>query len=119
VEQGPWLALRDPVTHLAAGAGRDAGVDRPPRALDSTAAIRPITVEDLMTHRSGLAYAFSVLGPIARAYAGCRRRDADHWLAEVAGPPLLHQPGERLTYSHSTELGSCCRGSRANRCRTC
>jgi CubicO group peptidase (beta-lactamase class C family) len=28
---------------------------------------RPITIDDLMTHRSGLAYAFSVLGPLARA----------------------------------------------------
>jgi len=105
VEQGR-LALRDPVTHwLPELADRQVLVD-PRGALDSTVpAIRPITVEDLMTHRSGLAYAFSVLGPIARAYAGVSlRQDADHWLADIAGLPLLHQPGERLTYSHSTEL---------------
>jgi len=74
--------------------------------LDHTVpAQRPITVEDLMTHRAGLAYSFSVVGPISRAYAQVSlRQDADDWLAEVSRLPLLHQPGERLTYSHSTEV---------------
>ncbi len=105
VEQGR-LALRDPVTHWLPELAEMRVLTDPRGPLDSTVpAIRPITVEDLMTHRTGLAYAFSVLGPIARAYAGVSlRQDADHWLAEVAGLPLLHQPGERLTYSHSTEL---------------
>ena len=72
---------------------------------DTVAAQRPITVEDLMTHRSGLAYMFSVSGPISRAYADISlRQDQDHWLAEVAALPLLHQPGERVTYSHGTEV---------------
>lgn len=72
---------------------------------DTTPADRPITVEDLMTHRSGLAYSFSVPGPISKAYALVSlRQDQDHWLAEVADLPLVHQPGERLTYSHSTEV---------------
>ena len=105
VEQGR-LALRDPVTHWLPELADLRVLTDPRGPLDSTVpAIRPITVEDLMTHRSGLAYAFSVLGPIARAYAGVSlRQDDDHWLAEVAGLPLLHQPGERLTYSHSTEV---------------
>lgn len=47
-----------------------------------------------MTHRSGLAYQFSIPGPLARAYAGVSlRQDADAWLAEVATLPLVHQPG--------------------------
>jgi CubicO group peptidase (beta-lactamase class C family) len=72
---------------------------------DTVAARRPITIEDLMTHRSGLAYTFSVGGPISRAYGQVSlRQDQDHWLAEVAALPLLHQPGERLTYGHSTEV---------------
>jgi CubicO group peptidase (beta-lactamase class C family) len=58
-----------------------------------------------MTHRSGLAYSFSVTGPISRAYAQVSlRQDADDWLAEISRLPLMHQPGERLTYSHSTEV---------------
>ncbi|WP_273732017.1 serine hydrolase domain-containing protein [Mycolicibacterium septicum] len=66
---------------------------------------RPITFDDLMTHRSGLAYVFSVLGPLAAAYGKLSlRQDQDRWLAEVAKLPLAHQPGERLTYSHSTDV---------------
>ncbi|MGY4651697.1 serine hydrolase domain-containing protein [Mycobacterium sp. URHB0021] len=66
---------------------------------------RPITIDDLMTHRSGLAYAFSVLGPLARAYGRMSfRQDQDRWLAELAQLPLAHQPGDRLTYSHGTDV---------------
>ncbi|AFM17167.1 penicillin-binding protein, beta-lactamase class C [Mycolicibacterium chubuense NBB4] len=74
--------------------------------LDRTVpAQRPITVEDLMTHRSGLAYMFSVLGPLADAYRKLpTRHDQDRWLAELAELPLVHQPGERLTYSHATDV---------------
>ena len=32
------------------------------------------------------------------------RQDQDRWLAELATLPLAHQPGERLTYSHSTDV---------------
>src|SRR5450756_1934103 len=35
---------------------------------DTYPAARDITVEDLMTHRSGLAYGFTSIGPIAFAY---------------------------------------------------
>ncbi len=64
-----------------------------------------ITVDDLMTHRSGLAYTFSVRGPLAGPTASCRlRQDQDRWLAELAELPLVHQPGERLTYSHATDV---------------
>lgn len=78
----------------------------PTGPLDRTVpATRLITVDDLMTHRAGLAYGFSVTGPIARAYTQVSlRQDQDHWLAEVAALPLVHQPGERLTYGHSTEV---------------
>jgi CubicO group peptidase (beta-lactamase class C family) len=44
-------------------------------------------------------------GEISRAYGKVSlRQDQDHWLAEVATLPLIHQPGERLTYSHGTEV---------------
>lgn len=78
----------------------------PKGPLDSTVpARRAITVDDLMTHRSGLAYAFSVTGPISRAYSQVSlRQEQDQWLAEVAALPLVHQPGDRLTYSQATEV---------------
>lgn len=74
--------------------------------LDRTVpAQRHITVEDLMTHRSGLAYMFSVLGPLSEAYRKLpTRQDQDRWLSELAALPLVHQPGERLTYSHATDV---------------
>ncbi len=105
VEQGK-LALRDPVSRWLPELADMTVLSDPNGPLEATVpAMRPITVEDLMTHRSGLAYTFSVTGPIARAYSGVSlRQDSDHWLAEVAQLPLVHQPGERLTYSHATEV---------------
>ena len=100
------LSLSDPVTEwLPEMAGMRVLTD-PKGPLDSTVpARRAITVDDLMTHRSGLAYAFSVTGPISRAYSQVSlRQEQDQWLAEVAALPLVHQPGERLTYSQATEV---------------
>jgi CubicO group peptidase (beta-lactamase class C family) len=100
------LALTDPVTRwLPEMADMRVLVD-PTGPLDATVpADRPITVADLMTHRSGLAYVFSVIGPISRAYAKVSlRQDQDEWLADISALPLVHQPGERLTYSQATEV---------------
>ncbi len=105
IEEGQ-LALSDPVSRWLPEMAEMRVLTDPAGPLDDTVpAQRPITIEDLMTHRSGLAYVFSVAGPISRAYAKVSlRQDQDHWLAEVASLPLVHQPGERLTYSQSTEV---------------
>ena len=105
VEEGR-LALSDPITRWIPEMAEMRVLADPTGPLDQTVpATRAITVDDLMTHRAGLAYGFSVTGPIARAYAQVSlRQDQDHWLAEVAALPLVHQPGERLTYGHSTEV---------------
>lgn len=100
------LALTDPVTKWLPELSDLRVMKNVRGSLDDTVpAQRPITVDDLMTHRSGLAYAFSVLGPLARAYAKMsHRQDQDHWLADLAKLPLAHQPGARLTYSVSTDV---------------
>lgn len=105
VEEGR-LALSDPITRWIPEMAEMRVLADPTGPLDRTVpATRLITVDDLMTHRAGLAYGFSVTGPIARAYTQVSlRQDQDHWLAEVAALPLVHQPGERLTYGHSTEV---------------
>ena len=105
VDQGR-LALSDPVTRWLPELADMRVLADPTGPLDVTVgARRPITIDDLMTHRSGLAYSFSVGGPIARAYAQVSlRQDQDQWLSEVAALPLVHQPGDRLTYSHATEV---------------
>ncbi|UGU32220.1 beta-lactamase family protein [Mycolicibacterium smegmatis] len=105
VEEGKF-ALADPVTAWLPELANMRVLREPRGPLDQTVpARRPITFDDLMTHRSGMAYVFSVLGPLASAYGKIsQRQDQDRWLAEVAALPLAHQPGERLTYSHSTDV---------------
>lgn len=71
---------------------------------------RDITVEDLMTHRAGLAYAFTSVGPIAQAHEQVlgpplgHRITPDTWLEALGTLPLSYAPGERFHYSHATEV---------------
>lgn len=105
LEQG-LLALEDPITRWLPEFADMRVLADPRGPLDATVgAQRPITVDDLMTHRAGLAYQFSVPGPLARAYARLpMRQDPDRWLAALAELPLVHQPGLQLTYSHATDV---------------
>lgn len=105
VDEGRF-ALSDPVTTWLPELADMQVLDTPGGPLDRThPARRAITLEDLMTHRSGLAYFFSVTGPLARAYGRISaKQNPDAWLAEIAALPLEHQPGERMTYSNSTDV---------------
>ena len=100
------LALDDPITRWLPEFGDMHVLDDRKGPLDATSpGRRPITVDDLLTHRSGLAYAFSVTGPLSRAYLRLPvRQHPDTWLAELTALPLVHQPGERMTYSHATDV---------------
>lgn len=105
LEEGRFT-LSDPVAEwLPELAGMRVMAD-PAGPLERTVpAQRPITFDDLMTHRSGLAYAFSVGAPLSRAYGKLMfRQDQDRWLTELAALPLAHQPGDRMTYSHATDV---------------
>jgi len=74
---------------------------------DHVAPKRPMTVQDLMRHTSGLTYGLFGNSPVDQMY-----RKADIFnsksLAEmvktVASMPLLHQPGETWEYSVSTDV---------------
>jgi CubicO group peptidase (beta-lactamase class C family) len=105
VEEGKF-ALTDPVAPYLPEIADLRVMADPAGPLDRTVPLqRPITFDDLMTHRSGLAYAFSVGPPLSRAYGKLMfRQDQDRWLAELARLPLAHQPGDRLTYSHATDV---------------
>jgi CubicO group peptidase (beta-lactamase class C family) len=105
VEEGKF-ALSDPVAPYLPEIADLRVMADPAGPLDKTVPLRrPITFDDLMTHRSGLAYAFSVGPPLSRAYGKLMfRQDQDRWLAELARLPLAHQPGDHLTYSHSTDV---------------
>jgi CubicO group peptidase (beta-lactamase class C family) len=100
------LALRDPIARWLPEFADMRVLDDPSGPLDRTHPVRrAILIEDLLTHTSGLAYGFSVGGPISRAYVRLPfGRDADAWLTELAALPLVHQPGERLTYSHAIDV---------------
>ena len=78
------LALADPVAKWLPELVRTAGADRHPRRRWTTPSRRerPITVDDLMTHRSGLAYAFSVR---RAARAGVREAVAPSGPGRLAG----------------------------------
>ena len=71
--------------------------------------IRPMTVQDLLRHTSGLAYLFDVQDPLIRqAYQDAKLSDFDQSLAEMvtklAKLPLVHQPGTAFEYSMSTDV---------------
>ncbi len=105
VEEGKF-ALGDPVAPYLPELAALRVMADPGGPLDRTVPLRrPITFDDLMTHRSGLAYAFSVGPPLSRAYGKLMfRQDQDRWLTELAALPLAHQPGDRITYSHATDV---------------
>ncbi|MEN3285979.1 MAG: hypothetical protein V7634_279 [Bradyrhizobium sp.] len=77
---------------------------------DTVPAQRAIIIEDLLTHRSGFAYAFFSEGPLKPAYEralgdpAMNRSTPDQWLAALGTLPLAYQPGERFHYGHSTDV---------------
>ena len=77
---------------------------------DTVPAARAITFEDLFTHRAGLSYAFSAVGPIADAYQRTLGdvltidTPPDAWMKALSTLPLLYPPGERFHYSHATDV---------------
>ncbi len=73
-----------------------------------TEQMRPITVQDLLRHTSGLTYEFRGNGPVQKAYAQARvarlkQTNADQ-AATLASLPLAHQPATTWEYSRSTDV---------------
>jgi len=110
LEEGK-LALSDPITKwLPEFSGMRVLKDAAGPLGDTTPAARDITVEDLMTHRAGLAYAFTSVGPIAQAHEDALGSPLgtpltpDQWLKGLGGLPLSYPPGQQFHYSHATEV---------------
>lgn len=109
VEEGR-LGLDDPITRwLPEFAGLLVLDDPAGPVSQASPAPREITVEDLMTHRSGIAYTFTSAPALSRAYderlGGVNSHlGADEWLAALASLPLTYPPGERFHYGHSTDV---------------
>ena len=70
---------------------------------------RPITIEDLLTHRSGISYDFSPGCPVGAQYAEIdllNRADLslEQFADTIASFPLAFQPGSKWLYSFSTDV---------------
>lgn len=110
MEEGKF-ALDDPITRWAPEFSKMRVLRSPTGPLDETEPVeRPITFEDLLTHRSGITYGYFHHGPIAMAYVEALGSDIDShvvpddWIAGLAGLPLIDQPGAGFHYGCSTDL---------------
>ncbi len=112
VEDGR-LKLDDPVaTWLPEYASMTVGIEKPGAdgkpVLETVPARRPITVQDLMRHTSGLTYGFFGPGLVKQAYnaAGLGAGDPDNaeFSQRLSKLPLAYQPGTTWDYSHSTDI---------------
>ncbi len=110
VEEGR-IALTDSIARYAPEFSHMRVLRSPNGPLDETdPAERPITFEDLLTHRAGFTYGDFHRGPIAQAYRDALGGDIDsdvapdEWIARLAQLPLIGQPGSAMYYGCSTDL---------------
>jgi CubicO group peptidase (beta-lactamase class C family) len=106
-EQGRFL-LNDPIAkYLPELADPKVAVQRGAE-IDLVPALRPITIQDLLRHTSGLTYEFRGSGPVHKMYMAAKihnrhQSNADQ-VATLSKMPLLHQPGAKWEYSRSTDV---------------
>ncbi len=68
---------------------------------------RPMTVQDLMRHTSGLTYGLFGNSPVDQMYRKANifgAKSLAEMVKTIAGMPLLHQPGEVWEYSVSSDV---------------
>jgi CubicO group peptidase (beta-lactamase class C family) len=105
------IALDAPITRWAPEFAEMKVLRAPDGPLGQTdPAARPITFDDLLTHRSGLTYGGVQNGPLDGAYRAALGGDIDSlvepdaWIAGLGALPLIDQPGADFHYSCSTDL---------------
>jgi CubicO group peptidase (beta-lactamase class C family) len=107
VEDGHFL-LSDPVTKfIPEFANQQVGVENNGK-LDLVPLKRPMTVQDLLRHTSGITYDHTGNGLVQQLYQQSRLRsrkitNAEH-ASMVASLPLKCQPGDEWNYSRSTDI---------------
>ncbi|MDQ2944769.1 MAG: beta-lactamase family protein [Acidobacteriota bacterium] len=75
--------------------------------IEKIAPKRPMTVQDLMRHTSGLTYGIFGNSPVDELYKKSNvfvGKSLADMVAKIASLPLLHQPGEVWEYSVSTDV---------------
>ena len=112
VEDGK-LALDDPVSkYIPSFADVKVGVEKHDEhekpALVLEPLKRPITIEDLLLHTSGITYGFYGDSAVHKLYANADLFEGDFDNAEfaerIARLPLAEQPGTLWDYGHSTDV---------------
>jgi CubicO group peptidase (beta-lactamase class C family) len=105
------IALDDPVSkYIPSFAGMKVGVERKDDSgrpvLDLVPLRRPVTVEDLLLHTSGITYGFYGEGLVKAAYSGIYLGDFDNagFVERLAKLPLAEQPRTLWDYGHSTDV---------------
>src|SRR3984885_14519488 len=107
LEEGYFL-LNDPIAkYIPEFSDQKVGVENNGR-LELVPLKRPITIQDLLLHTSGIAYEHTGNGLVQQLYQQSRVRsrkisNAEH-AALVAGMPLICQPGTEWNYSRSTDI---------------
>jgi CubicO group peptidase (beta-lactamase class C family) len=96
------LALADPVSkYIPSFADVKVGVENEPLK-------RPITIQDLLLHTSGITYGFYGDSAVHKLYANADLFEGDFDNAEfaerLARLPLAEQPGTLWDYGHSTDI---------------
>ena len=107
VEEGRLL-ITDPISkYIPAFANVKVGVANADK-LDLAPLKRPITVQDLMRHTSGLTYGFTGASPVQKLVKAANVADPNRTSAEnieaLAALPLMYQPGEVWEYGLSTDV---------------
>ena len=112
VEEGK-LSLEEPLSkYIPSFANVKVGVEKPGAdgkpTLDLVAPRRPIMIQDLMRHTSGITYGFFGEGVVKSMYVDAHIFSGDVDNAEfaerIAKLPLAYQPGTTWDYSHSTDI---------------
>ena len=115
VEEGRIRLVNPVSTYLPEMRGLKVGVEKTDKAgkrkLDSQAARREMSVQDLLRHTSGLTYGQFGDSLVKAAYRKAKVFDADQTTAEfitkLSKLPLQNQPGEVWDYSMSTDVLGC------------
>ena len=112
VEEGK-LQLDDPVAKFIPAfkdvkVGVEKKGDDGNMTLDLVPSRRPMTVQDLMRHTSGITYGFFGEGLVKKDYVNAKifSEDVDNagFADRIAKLPLAYQPGSTWDYSHSTDI---------------
>ena len=105
------IALGDPVSkYIPSFAGMKVGVERKDKSgravLDLVPLRRPIIIEDLLLHTSGITYGFYGEGLAKAAYDGIYLGDFDNagFAERIAKMPLAEQPRTLWDYGHSIDI---------------